>query len=226
MKHIAIFENSGERLIALNSGELLNPYVATVSGSVDINSTEPTVVPYIIDSDGNTYYGVLTSTAHTYDFHFQKPSGATWTLYYVGHVVTASTFYLEEHIDCNGEWETVDIIEYTDYPVENIGIGTGEDSDESYVGVGFTFDTSDMRVGQEGEAITVYYCEPDPCEDLGGESTQEGCECQGRYWYNDTCNDEPAPEPSCEDQGLCDDGEGNCVECEPDPEEEGEPEEE
>ena len=105
-------------------------------------------------------------------------------------------------------------------------------------------------------AVTVYYCEPDPCAEYE-EGTQEKCECEGRYWWGDECHDEPEPEPdpdtcenweqegyesweacrcenygdncpeepSCEDQGLCDDGEGNCVECEPDPEEEGEPEE-
>ena len=53
----------------------------------------------------------------------------------------------------------------------------------------------------------------DPCEEYE-EGTQEKCDCEGKYWYNDTCNDEPESEPTCEDQGLCDDGEGNCVECE------------
>lgn len=54
----------------------------------------------------------------------------------------------------------------------------------------------------------------DPCEEYE-EGTQEKCECEGKYWYNDTCNDEPESEPSCEDQGLCDDGEGGCVDCPP-----------
>lgn len=58
-----------------------------------------------------------------------------------------------------------------------------------------------------------YDCHECTCEEQYEEGTQELCECQGKYWYNDTCNDEPESEPTCEDQGLCDDGEGNCVEC-------------
>ena len=55
----------------------------------------------------------------------------------------------------------------------------------------------------------------DPCEGYE-EGSQEKCECEGRYWYADECHDEPEPEPepTCEEQGLCDDGEGNCYECE------------
>jgi len=36
------------------------------------------------------------------------------------------------------------------------------------------------------------------------------CESRGGTWdyYNCMCN-----EPTCEDQGLCDDGEGNCMAC-------------
>lgn len=43
MKHIGIFSNSAETQTALNSEDLLNPYVAMVSGVLDYNSLEPVV---------------------------------------------------------------------------------------------------------------------------------------------------------------------------------------
>lgn len=41
MKHIAIFNNSGDVQTALNEETLLNPYVAKVSGALDYNSLQP-----------------------------------------------------------------------------------------------------------------------------------------------------------------------------------------
>lgn len=83
-------------------------------------------------------------------------------------------------------------------------------------------------------------CHECTCEETYEEGTQELCECEGKYWYNDTCNDEPEDpcegmeqdiadcearggtwdygycgcnEPTCEEQGLCDDMMGGCVPC-------------
>lgn len=43
MRHIAIFNNSGEIQAALDNETLANPYVALVSGVVDYNSLSPTL---------------------------------------------------------------------------------------------------------------------------------------------------------------------------------------
>lgn len=61
--------------------------------------------------------------------------------------------------------------------------------------------------------------EPEPEDPCAGYETQEECECvqQGGSWEGSECvmPSEPA-EGTCEEQGLCDDGEGGCVPC-PDP---------
>ena len=46
----------------------------------------------------------------------------------------------------------------------------------------------------DGENCTMPSDE-DPCEEYE-EGSQEKCECQGRFWYDDGCHDEPEPEPS------------------------------
>ena len=43
-------------------------------------------------------------------------------------------------------------------------------------------------------------CHECTCEEQYEEGTQELCDCQGKYWYNDTCNDEPESEPTCEEE--------------------------
>ena len=57
--------------------------------------------------------------------------------------------------------------------------------------------------------------EPEPADPCGGYETQEECECvqQGGSWEGSEC---VMPPQTCEEQGLCDDGEGNCVACEED----------
>lgn len=48
--------------------------------------------------------------------------------------------------------------------------------------------------------------EPEPCSKYE-EGTQEKCECEGRYWWDNSCHDEPEPDP-CE--GLTGESLCNC----------------
>ena len=87
-----------------------------------------------------------------------------------------------------------------------------------------------------------YNCHECTCEESYPGDPASICDCEGGYYWGDECHEEPEPEdpcegyesqeececaqqggtwegsecvmPTCEDQGLCDDGEGNCVECE------------
>ena len=58
MKHIAIFNNSGDVQTALNEETILNPYVALVSGALDYNSLQPVQPCYLGEwsDDGAGHY--------------------------------------------------------------------------------------------------------------------------------------------------------------------------
>ena len=56
MKHIAIFNNSGDVQTALNEETLLNPYVAKVSGALDYNSLQPACYLGEWSDDGEGHY--------------------------------------------------------------------------------------------------------------------------------------------------------------------------
>lgn len=56
--------------------------------------------------------------------------------------------------------------------------------------------------GGEWDYVNCGCNEPeDPCEGYE-EGSQEKCECEGRFWYDDGCHDEPEPEPepTCEEE--------------------------
>lgn len=65
MKHIAIFNNSGDVQTALNEETLVNPYVALVSGVLDYNSIQPYEPSYIgewsDDGEGTYTFQILDS---------------------------------------------------------------------------------------------------------------------------------------------------------------------
>lgn len=70
MKHIAIFNNSGDVQTALNEETLLNPYVAKVSGSLDYNSIQPV---------GPCYLGEWSDDgAGHYTFHINDTGATAW----------------------------------------------------------------------------------------------------------------------------------------------------
>jgi hypothetical protein len=210
MKHFGIFNTSGEVETAISQSAITEPYVVMVSGDVFYNSVGAETGMtgcWIEDSQGNIYSGIPVNNA--YSFEYDKPIEETWTLYADGHVVTASSYYMELHEDCEGQWQTVDVVEDNGYPVENIDMGTQSDSDESYVHIGMSYSSGDSRV--EG-AITVFYCNPDPCAEYE-EGTEEKCTCEGKYWYGEDCHDEPEPEPS-ESDPCSDYEEGSQEKCE------------
>lgn len=43
-----------------------------------------------------------------------------------------------------------------------------------------------------GNDVVWVYEEPDPCAEYE-EGTQERCECEGKYWWDNSCHDEPKP---------------------------------
>ena len=59
-----------------------------------------------------------------------------------------------------------------------------------------------------------YNCHECSCQEQFSDPA-DVCACEGGYFWDGECHDEPepVPEPTCEEQGLCDDGEGNCVDC-------------
>lgn len=72
MKHIAIFNTSGDVQTALDEQTLLNPYVALVSGSLDYNSIQPVGPCYLGEwsDDGAGYY----------TFHINDTGATAWTV--------------------------------------------------------------------------------------------------------------------------------------------------
>ena len=65
---------------------------------------------------------------------------------------------------------------------------TNLDIKAAYVG---TDEVVKMYMGSD---VVWVYEEPDPCEEYE-QGTQERCECEGRYWWDDECHDEPEPDP-------------------------------
>ena len=69
MRHIGIFSNSGDVQTAIDAGTLVNPYVALVSGAVDIN----TVQPYV-----PCFKGEWTGGQGTYTFKILDTEPSSW----------------------------------------------------------------------------------------------------------------------------------------------------
>ena len=67
MKHIAIFNNSGDVQTALNEETLLNPYVALVSGALDYNSLQPVQPCYLGEWSTGTSFGKTVYTFQILD---------------------------------------------------------------------------------------------------------------------------------------------------------------
>ena len=201
LRHFGIYSNSGQVETAVENETLIKPYVAKVSGALDYNSYEEHVdSAWVVDSAGNTYSG--TPISNYFQFDFYKPTGATWTLYYNGQVVTASSFYAEKRYTCqDGDVDVAEVVEETDYTVQNISIGTGDNWADSAINITMEIVPSSMEVscGLDGEDCEDY----NPCRGYE-EGTQEKCECEGHYWYNDECHEEPDPCENPEtDQDIC-----------------------
>lgn len=197
MKHFGIFNTSGELETAISQSAITEPYVVMVSGDVYYNTVGETGMTgcWIEDSQGNTYSGTLES--NYYVFVFYKPTGATWTLYYNGQVVTASSFHAEKTFYCEqdhpGGVDIAEVVQETGYTVEDISIGIGDSWTDSAVNIQLTFVPSSMEVScaLDGEDCQDYV----ECAGYE-EGTEDKCNCEGRYWWGDECHDEPEPEPS------------------------------
>ena len=70
MKHIAIFENSGDVQTALNESVLENPYVAKVGQALDYNSVVP--APPV------SYMGVWSAETNSYTFKLLETGSTYW----------------------------------------------------------------------------------------------------------------------------------------------------
>ena len=166
MKHIAIFNTSGDVQTALNEETLLNPYVALVSGSgLDYNSLEPAPECYIEDSDGNIYL----PTGRTeeggiiyYRFDFQADVDATWTLYHMGNVVEVVRGTIDWFQECNGQANTADQKNLNGAPIANIAPSTPISYDEPIQHIVYAI----LEYGEGAYSFDAYiyipYCGEDP----------------------------------------------------------------
>lgn len=135
----------------------------------------------------NSYQGTYTWVDRA------QYSGTSFTIEVNGVPITADTWdYSEDYIDACGE--SSEISHDTGTTTSVFEVYSGYIDDVSY----HTYNNS------------VSYTSTD---DNTSDDPQTVCGCQGGCWDGETCQECPQ---SCEDQGLCDDGEGNCVEC-PDP---------
>lgn len=68
MKHIGIFNTSGDVQTAIENEALLNPYVAKVSGALDYNSVVPTPVPTTMGTwaEDTNSFTILENDYQTY----------------------------------------------------------------------------------------------------------------------------------------------------------------
>lgn len=166
MKHIAIFNNSGETQTALDERTLLNPYVALVSGSLDYNSVEPTPECYVEDSDGNIYLPTGRTEFDRdiqYYFKFQADVDATWTLYRNKSVVVATDGGLYWDYICDGSYIQFEDITAAGMPIADIAPTSPASYDEPVQNVSIVFvhgrdeDTNSINAN-----IVIPYCGGSP----------------------------------------------------------------
>lgn len=166
MKHIAIFNNSGDVRTALDEQTLLKPYVALVSGSLDYNSVEPTPECYVEDSDGNIYLPTgRTEINQTIDYYFkfQADVDATWTLYRNKAVVVATDGGLYWDYICDGSYIRFDAITAAGMPIADIAPTSPASYDEPVQDVSIIFvhdvdeDTNSINAN-----IAIPYCGGSP----------------------------------------------------------------
>ena len=165
MKHIAIFNNSGDVRTALDEQTLLKPYVALVSGSLDYNSVEPTPECYIEDSDGNIYlptgkteYGQEIQ----YYFGFQADVDATWTLYRNKAVVVAAYAGLYWQYMCDGNHTQFETITGTGMPIADIAPTSPASYDEPVQNVTIVFTVDGDGTNGINATIVIPYCGGSP----------------------------------------------------------------
>lgn len=144
MKHIAIFNNSGDVQTALNEETLINPYVAKVSGALDYDTLSP-VSPGPVPLGEWTYDGNLGF----YNLQILDTDPTKWENMIQIATLTAETqdypVYMS-YVSGENNWrllfgdisdsESIDVRFNPDYrwdeAINSIIIGYGEDSSDVY----------------------------------------------------------------------------------------------
>lgn len=165
MKHIAIFNNSGDVRTALDEQTLLKPYVALVSGSLDYNSVEPTPECYVEDSDGNIYLPASRTEINqeiTYYFSFQADVDATWTLYRNKAVVVATEGGLYWNYICNSSHTQFETISAAGMPIADIAPTSPASYDEPVQKLSVLFVVGGEGTNSINANITIPYCGGSP----------------------------------------------------------------
>lgn len=193
MKHIDKIYSFDEIKGKIKDGDLSPNFLVKTEDDEKIHFSNA-LGYYIVDENSGQRYNMYENGDVDMDgkpvleADFSSPNGFHFSMYKNGELVTTE-------IDCNAQIFS---------PEGTVII------DES-----FTANTDDFELYWEYDNDVSWEVEYYPGEDrlsvIGGfEMTdEEYCEWRGGFWDGYECH-----LPSCEDQGLCDDGEGNCVECE------------
>ena len=151
------------------------------SGSTPTPTPDPTPSDnfYIVDSSDNTISATSTDNG-VWEFSFDITQPDTWTLYNNGSIVTASSIYINVLVDGA---DVGDYLDETNYAVEDIDKGTGNEDDDNTIQVSVSVTASTLAV--EGE-VNVTSPAADPCEAYG---SQEECDCVtgGGEWDGENC---------------------------------------
>lgn len=206
MKHFGIYTNSGDVQTALNEETLINPYVAKVSGSLDYNSIQPVGPCYLgewsDDGAGNYTFQILDAEATAWSDGIQI--GTLLNVYFNG---SDEPIDMPVKMTFDGSRWNVEYVEPNEssnlsYQFEE-GVQDNWTCDEVMTDPNSS--TAQIQVEWDGVDTFVFFQSAPDEPDLSMNTVNPECETEPT----------PEPEPTCEEQGLCDDGEGNCVECDP-----------
>lgn len=275
MKHIDIIQNYSGVTEMIADGQLAPNFLVKSENDQKVYFSNSAGLRLVVDS-GNTY-NMYSVGANSFEADFSSTSGFSFKILGADNQYLTANFDWDAQADdgttvvdinsgsTQGEnhfvlsWGYGDTSWQVVYdPVNNLVQVTGSyrlTDEEACTYHGGTWDP----VNQECVMPTCeeqglcgddpYNCHECSCEEQFPGDDQAICECEGRYWYDGECHDEPEPDDpcaeygsqeecdcvqqggqwvgsdgaeecvmppqTCEDQGLCDDGEGNCVECNP-----------
>lgn len=179
MKHIAIFNNSGDVQTAIENEALLNPYVAKVSGALDYNTLQPAQPCYIgewsDDGQGHYTFQILDTgdTAWTNGVSIGQLMGVyfngdqldmdvkltsplsepnSWTLSFEGAGDPSESPLYEFHEGSQETWDCIDVMTDGDSSTASVHVEyNGTDTFEFY------------QMAQDAPALTMDTINPE-CE--------------------------------------------------------------
>ena len=138
MKHIAIFNTSGDVQTALNEETLVNPYVALVSGAVDFNELVPA---------GPDYLGVWSGDGQgTYTFTILDDDQSKWGANVEWLIGTFKNAYME---DADGDID-VKLVCNVDNDAWHMSYIRQDASDIPY----HTFEVNVSETWNDGQVVT------------------------------------------------------------------------